>query len=222
VITAELEARKRLELDLHDGAQEQLVVAALTLRRAAAQASGTGAERLVVQALDQLQDGLAALRDLGRRIHPYVLSRYGLATALEGLAARAPVPIELRVTRERLQPALEAAVYSTVAEALANVARHAEATRATVAVWRAADAVVAEVVDDGVGGAVAAAGSGLRGLAASAEAFSGRLELDSPPGAGTRLRAVFPAGIVPPERARQAPCAHRLHAAVDLVAGGSS
>jgi signal transduction histidine kinase len=191
VSTAEIEARKRLELDLHDGAQEQLVLAALTLRRAA-HASETAAERLVAEALEQLQDGLAALRDLGRRIHPYALSRYGLATALEGVAARAPVPVELRVTRERLQPALEAAIYSTVAEALANVAQHAAATRATVAVWRAADAVVAEVVDDGVGGAVAADWSGLRRVAADAEAFSGRLELDSPTGAGTRLRAVIP------------------------------
>jgi signal transduction histidine kinase len=222
VHTAEIEARQRLELDLHDGPQEQLVLAALTLRRAAAHASGTAAERLLAEALEQLQDGLAALRDLGRRIHPYVLSRYGLATALEGLAARVPVPIELRVTRERLQPALEAAIYSTVAEALANVAQHAAATRATVAVWRAGDAVVAEVVDDGIGGAVATGWSGLRRLAAAAEAFSGRLELDSPPGAGTRLRAVFPARIDPPERSRQAPCAHRLHAVVDLAARGSS
>ena len=220
--TAEIEARQRLELDLHDGAQERLVLAALTLRRAAAHASGTAAERLVADALEQLQDGLAALRDLGRRIHPYVLSRYGLATALEGLAARAPVPIELRVTRERLQPALEAAIYSTVAEALANVAQHAAATRATVAVWRTGDAVVTEVVDDGVGGAEAADWSGLRRLADAAEAFSGRLELDSPPASGTRLRAVFPARIDSPERSRPAPSAHCLHAAVDLVARSSS
>jgi signal transduction histidine kinase len=223
VHTAEIEARRRLELDLHDGAQNHLVLAALTLRRAAAHASGTAAERLVAEALDQLQDGLAALRDLGRRIHPYVLSRYGLATALEGLAARTPVPVELRVTRERIQPALEAAIYSTVAEALANVAQHAQATRATVAVWRAGDAVVAEVVDDGVGGAAEACGSGLHGLAAAAEAFSGRLEVDSPPGAGTRLRAVFPAKVADArERSRPAPSAHRLHAAADLVARSSS
>jgi signal transduction histidine kinase len=222
VSTAETEARRRLELDLHDGAQKQLVLVALTLRQAAAHASGTAAERLVAEALEQLQDGLAALRDLGRRIHPYVLSRYGLATALEGLAVRAPVPVELRVARDRLQPALEAAIYSTVAEALENVAQHATATRATVAVWHAGDTVVAEVVDDGVGGAVAAGWSGLRRLAAAAEAFSGRLEVDSPPGAGTRLRAVFPARIDPPERSRPAPSAHCLHAAVDLVARGSS
>jgi signal transduction histidine kinase len=223
VHTAEIEARQRLELDLHDGAQERLVLAALTLRRAAGHASGTAAERLVAEALDQLQDGLAALRDLGRRIHPYALSRYGLATALEGLAVRAGVPVELRVTRERLQPALEAAIYSTVAEALANVAQHAQATRATVAVWRAGDAVLAEVVDDGLGGAVAADRSGLRRLADAAETLSGRLELDSPPGAGTRLRAAFPAKVVEsPERSRPAPSTHCLHAAVDLVARGSS
>jgi signal transduction histidine kinase len=222
VSTVEIEARQRLELDLHDGVQEQLVLVALTLRRAASVASGTAAERLVAEALEQLQDGLAAIRDLGRRIHPYVLSRYGLATALEGLAVRAPVPVELRVIRERLQPEVEAAIYLTVAEALANVAQHAAATRATVAVWRAGDAVVAEVVDDGVGGAVAADRSGLRRLADAAEAFSGRLELDSLPGSGTRLRTVFPAKTDRPEPSRPSLCIHRQRAAVDLVARGSS
>jgi signal transduction histidine kinase len=192
VSTAEIEARRRLELDLHDGAQERLVLAALTLRRAATQARGTAAERLVAEALERLQEGLAELRDLGRRIHPYVLSQYGLATAIEGLAARAPLPIELRVTRERLQPVVEAAIYFTVAEALANVAKHAAATRATVTVSRAGEAVVAEIADDGVGGAALADGSTLGGLADGVETLSGRLELDSPPGAGTCVRAVVP------------------------------
>lgn len=190
--TAEVEARRRLELDLHDGAQERLVLAALTLRRAAAHVRGTGAERLVAEAFEQLQEGLAELRDLARGIHPYALSRYGLATALEGLAAHAPLQVELRVTRERLQPMVEAAIYFTVAEALANVAKHAKAARATVTVSRAGETVVAEIADDGVGGAALADGSALHGLADRVEAISGRLELDSPLGAGTRVRAVVP------------------------------
>ena len=189
---AEVEARRRLELDLHDGAQEPLTLAALTLRRAVQQVSGTTAERLVAEASEQLQEGLAALRDLGRRIHPYVLSRYGLATALQGVAARAEVPVELRVSRDRLEPEVETAIYFTVSEALANVAEHARATQAMVAVWHAGGAVLAEVVDDGVGGAVLGRGSGLRGVADRLEALAGRLELDSPPGAGTRVRAAVP------------------------------
>jgi signal transduction histidine kinase len=192
VSTVEIEARRRLELDLHEGAQERLVLAALTLRRAAAGARGTAAARLVEEAREQLHEGLAELRDLGRRIHPYVLSQYGLATALEGLAARSPLPIELRVTRERLQPEVEAAIYVTVAEALANVVKHAAATRATVRVSRAGEAVVAEIVDDGGGGAAPTEGSGLRALADGLEAISGRLELDSPPGAGTTLTGEIP------------------------------
>jgi signal transduction histidine kinase len=192
VSTAEVEARRRLELDLHDGAQERLVLAALTLRRAAAEVRGTAGERLVAEAFEQLQEGLAKLRDLGRGIYPYVLSQYGLAMALEGLAAHAPLPIELRVTRERLQPVVEAAIYFTVAEALANVAKHANATRATVTVLPAGNAVMVEIADDGVGGAALASGSGLDGLVDRVEALAGQFELDSPPGAGTRVRAIVP------------------------------
>jgi signal transduction histidine kinase len=192
VSAAEVEARRRLELELHDGAQEPLALAALTLRRAVQQVSGTTAERLVAEASEQLEEGLAALRDLGRRIHPYALSPYGLATALQGVAARADLPVELRVAPDRLEPEVEAAVYFTVSEALANVAGHACATQARVTVWRVGDSVLAEVVDDGVGGAVLAGGSGLRGVAERLETLGGRLELDSPPGAGTRVRAVVP------------------------------
>jgi signal transduction histidine kinase len=187
---AEVEARRRLELDLHEGAQERLTLAALTLRRAAAQARGTAAERLVAEASQQLQEGLAALRDLAGAIHPYALSQYGLATALEGLAARAPLPIDLRVTRERLQPVVEAAIYYTIAETLANVAKHAEATRATVTVRRDGKAVVAEILDDGA--AALTDESELRRLADRIEALAGRLELDASPGAGARVRAVVP------------------------------
>jgi signal transduction histidine kinase len=192
VSVAELEARRQLERDLHDGPQERLVLAALTLRRAAAEARGTSAERLVAEALEELQEGLAELRDVGRQIHPYVLSQYGLATALEGLAARSPLPVELHITRERLQPVVEAAVYFTIAEALADLAEHAPGAPATVTVAREGEAVVAEIADDGVGGARLADGSRLRRLADGVEALSGRLEIDNTPGAGTCVRAVFP------------------------------
>ena len=148
VSTADVEARRRLELELHDGAQERLVLAALTLRRAARQVRGTAAEPLVAEAVEQLQEGLAELRDFARGLHPYALSRYGLPTALEGLSAQTALPVELRVTQERLQPDVEAAVYFTVAEALANVAEQAKATRATVTVSRAGEEVVAEVAGD--------------------------------------------------------------------------
>jgi signal transduction histidine kinase len=201
VSIAEIEARQQLELELHEGPQERLALAALTLRRAAAQARGTSAERLVAQALEELREGLVELRDLGRRIHPYVLSRYGLATALEGLAARSPLPIELRVTRERLQPVVEAAVYSTIGEALEDLAEHPSATRATVTVSRAREAVVAEIAAEGVGGARLADRSRLRRVADGVEALSGRLELDSPTGARTRVRAVFPTERPPVDRA---------------------
>jgi signal transduction histidine kinase len=110
----------------------------------------------VAEAFDQLQEGLAELRDFARRIHPYALSQYGLAPALEALAAHAPLPVELHVTRERLRPPVEAAIYFTAAEALANIGKHAGATRASVTVSPAGDAVVAEIVHDGVGASIRA------------------------------------------------------------------
>jgi len=167
-------------------------VASLTLRHAALQASGTLAEAPVAEAFEQLQEGLAELRDLARGIHPAVLSERGLATALEGLAARSPVPVELRVTRERVAPAVEAAIYFTVAEALTNVVRYAQATLATIDVEVREGSLVAEVVDDGVGGATTASGSGLRGLADRLDALGGTLSVESPPGGGTIIRARAP------------------------------
>lgn len=120
LVEAADQARRQLERDLHDGAQQRLVLATLILRRAATAARGTPAEPLVAEAFDQLQEGLAELRELARGIHPAVLSEHGLAAALEGLVARSPLPVELHVTRERVAPAVEAAIYFTVAEALTN------------------------------------------------------------------------------------------------------
>jgi signal transduction histidine kinase len=192
IVAAADEARRRLERDLHDGAQQRFVIAALTLERAAARVRGTPAEPLVAEALDQVRQGLAELRELAHGIHPAVLSERGLATALAGLVARAPLPTELRVSPERAAPTVEAAVYFTVAEALTNISKHAHATRASVTVDATDGMLVAEIVDDGVGGARPTAGSGLRGLADRMEAVGGTLSVESPPGGGTRVRAHAP------------------------------
>jgi signal transduction histidine kinase len=189
LVAAADEARRRLERDLHDGAQQHLVSAALTLKQAEARARGTAAEPLVADALEQLRRALTALRDLARGIHPSVLSERGLAAALQDLAARSPVPVELHVAGERVRPAVEAAIYFTVAEALTNVAKHAHATRVKVSVEVAGGELVAEIADDGIGGASLVSGSGLQGLADRLDAVDGTFAIDSPCGAGTRIRA---------------------------------
>jgi signal transduction histidine kinase len=193
LVTAADEARRRLARDLHDGAQQQLVSAVLTLKLAQARARGTPAERLVTDALEQLERALTELRDLARGIHPAALSMRGLAAALEGLAARSPVPVELRVARERAAPAAEAAIYFTVAEALTNIAKHAQASFARVRVDVEGGKLIAEVIDDGIGGAAATPTSGLGGLTDRLEALGGTLIVDSPAGDGTVIRARVPA-----------------------------
>jgi signal transduction histidine kinase len=194
-IAAADEARRQLERDLHDGAQQRFVLASLLLKRAAARARGTRAESLLAEALEQVQRGLAELRDLAHGIHPAVLTTGGLAAALEDLAARSPLPIELRVPRERVAPAVEAAIYFTIAEALTNVAKHAHASHVQVNVDIAGATVAAEIADDGVGGATAAAGSGLHGLGDRLDAIGGKLTIHSPRGAGTLVRAHAPRAL---------------------------
>jgi signal transduction histidine kinase len=191
IVEAADEARRRLELDLHDGAQERLVLAALTLRRAQARARGTPAEAFVAEALEQLQDGLAKLSELARGLHPAVLSDHGLAVALEGLVARSPVPVDMRVTPERVAPAAEAAIYFAVAEALTNVAKHARATRAKVSAATDDGFLTLEVRDDGVG-AADPDGHGLRGIADRVDALGGLFRIDSSAGDGTVLTARLP------------------------------
>jgi signal transduction histidine kinase len=140
----------------------------------------------------ELQVALAELRDLARGIHPAILTDFGLQTALEGLADRAPVPVALRVDlAERLPPSLEAAAYFIAAEALTNVAKYARASKASVSVSWEDEQLLVEIADDGVGGAEPAGGSGLRGLADRVEAIGGTLAVASPPGHGTRVRAHF-------------------------------
>jgi signal transduction histidine kinase len=189
------EARRRIERDLHDGAQQQLVALAITLRLARAKfdASPETARDLLEAAGRELDEALRELRELARGIHPAVLSERGLDSALRALAGRMPVPVELgAMPADPLPTPIEAAAYFVVAEAITNVARYAQASHATVQVSHDYGRVVVEVSDDGVGGAAASAGSGLHGLADRVAALDGELEIASPPGGGTRLRVRLP------------------------------
>jgi signal transduction histidine kinase len=191
LVAAADEARRRLERDLHDGAQQRFVLATVWLKRAATQARGTPAAPLVDEAYQHLQRGLAELRDLAHGIYPAVLNDQGLAPALAGLAARSTLPVDVRVTRRRVPRTVETAIYFTVAEALTNVAKHAQATRASVTIDIAESVITAEIADDGIGGATTA-GSGLRGLADRLDALGGTLTVHSPPGGGTCIHAHAP------------------------------
>jgi len=186
--------RRRLERDLHDGAQSRLVALALLLRSARKRAQGDPElATLLDQAQAELETSLAELRELARGIHPAVLTERGLEPALQALVSRAPLPVTLETQAgQRLPGPVESAAYFVVSEALANVAKYALASHATVAVRQVNGSVSVEVSDDGVGGADAANGSGLRGLADRVAALDGTLSLDSPAGRGTRLRARIP------------------------------
>ncbi len=186
--------RRRLERDLHDGAQQRLV--ALSLRLAAVEReldAHPSARRLVEEARNELDESLRELRELARGIHPALLTERGLGLALESLVLRASIPVELMIDLEARPPeAVELAAYYLVAESLTNVGKHAEASSARVEVTQEDGRLVVAVVDDGVGGASAEGGSGLRGLADRVEAFGGQLHVSSPRGDGTRLRAEIP------------------------------
>jgi signal transduction histidine kinase len=193
VETADSE-RRRLERNLHDGAQQRLVALSLTLGVARAQfASDPAASELLERTRAELAAALGELRELARGIHPAVLTDRGLRPALEALAHRAPLPVDVAaLPDERLPAGVEAAAYYLVAEALTNVAKYARASVASVRVIRENRHVLVEIVDDGIGGADSSRGSGLRGLVDRVEALDGRLELHSPPGSGTRIRAEIP------------------------------
>jgi signal transduction histidine kinase len=189
-------ARRRLERDLHDGAQSRLVALSLLLRSARNRARDDDElAELLDRAQAELRTSLSELRELARGIHPAVLSDRGLEPALQALVSRAPVPVSVTAeTDERLPEQVEHAAYFVVSEALTNVAKYAGATQASVRVERTNRHVTVEVADDGVGGADAARGSGLRGLSDRVAALDGTLSLDSPAGRGTRLRAEIPCG----------------------------
>ncbi len=187
--------RMRLERNLHDGAQQRLVSVALELSMVAAtlESDPEAARKVLTEAQEELARGLTELRELARGIHPVVLTERGLGPALDALLLRAPIPVDITELPEGRLPAhVEAAAYYVVAEAVTNVGKYAHASSATVSISRSNGAATVSVTDDGVGGADPAAGSGLRGLAARVEALNGHLDVDSPPGRGTRIRAEIP------------------------------
>jgi signal transduction histidine kinase len=195
IVTTADAARRAIERDLHDGAQQQLVALALSLRLARTRVGRDPVEagQLLDAASRDLQAALQSLRDLARGIHPAVLSDHGLGAALDALAQRFPFPVEIAAAPdERLPEAIEAAAYFVVAEAITNVARYARASHATVTVEREGDALNVAVADDGIGGADPGAGTGLRGLADRVAVLDGRLSVESPAGLGTTVRATIP------------------------------
>jgi len=187
--------RRRLERNLHDGAQQRLVTLALVLRLAESRVSDdpAAAQELLAQASDELALGLEELRELARGIHPAILTDRGLTPALEALATRAALPVEVNgLPPERLPEAIEAAAFYVVSESLTNVAKYASASRARVDLARDDGLFVVEVSDDGIGGADAGKGSGLRGLSDRVEALGGQLRVSSEHGRGTTVRAELP------------------------------
>jgi signal transduction histidine kinase len=194
IVEAADEARRRIERDLHDGAQQQLLALALELRVLRSSISDPEAGPLVDGLAVRLEAALRELRELARGIHPAILTRSGLDPAVTALAARSPVPVDVQSAIDgRMAPAVEAAAYFVVAEALTNVARYAEAAQARVELRGDGNGgLVVVVADDGVGGADPNAGSGLRGLQDRLAVIDGVLAIDSPPGGGTRLQATIP------------------------------
>jgi signal transduction histidine kinase len=186
--------RRRIERNLHDGAQSRLVALALNMRLGrAAVDDESPAAALIDASIDEVRQSLEELRELARGIHPPVLSQRGLEPALRVLAARAPLPVEfVGGLGDRLPKAVETAAYFVVSEALTNVAKYARAEHATVRIQREDGRLLLEISDDGVGGARPDAGSGLRGLADRVAALDGELDITSPAGEGTRLRVRLP------------------------------
>jgi signal transduction histidine kinase len=194
IVESSDEARRRIERDLHDGAQQRLVSLALNLAMLRSKMDGDPeSARELDAARSELDQALDELRELARGIHPSVLSDRGLEAAVDGPAQRAPLPVEVeRVAPARLPDRIESAAYFVIAEALTNVAKYARATHASVSLTCDDARVLLEVTDDGVGGADPAIGSGLRGLLDRVSALGGTLDVDSRPGAGTTVRAVIP------------------------------
>jgi signal transduction histidine kinase len=199
IVGAGDEERRRLERDLHDGAQQRLLSLGLALQlvRGELGPDTNGATALLTEAESELAAALDELRQLAHGIHPAVLTEHGLGPALRTLAERSPLPVEIeRVPDERLPAAIEAAAYFVVSEALANAVKHSHATSVSVVVASEGGSLVVEVDDDGIGGAATRPGSGLAGLEDRVHALDGRLTVSSQPGSGTRLRAELPYAAV--------------------------
>jgi signal transduction histidine kinase len=192
IVAAADAERRRIERDLHDGAQQRLLGLRLALQLARDRIGDAAAvEALLAEADAEVGGALEELRALARGIHPAVLTDEGLAPALGALARRAPVPVDVAVNGERFPPAVEATAYFVACESLANAVKHAGASRVAINVTRTNGRVAISVADDGVGGADLG-GAGLRGLRDRVEALDGRLNVTSPAGGGTRVTAAIP------------------------------
>ena len=196
VVEAQQNERRRLERDLHDGAQQRLVALALELGMLAEKSDTDPATQgRLKRARSEVSESLNELRDVARGLHPAVVSGHGLAVALESLATVTPLEVELKTDGlPRLPEQLEVAAYYVVSESLTNAAKHAQASRVSVELRVDEDTLVAEIIDDGIGGADSERGTGLRGLADRIEALDGRLRIWSAAGSGTRVRAEIPCG----------------------------
>ena len=195
ILLAADESRRRLQRELHDGAQQRLVHAVIALKLARdTVADGSAAADLVAEALTNLEAANRELRDVIHALLPRSLSYGGLGTGLESLVSGLDLPVEVRVEAPRLPAAVETTAYLVVAEALTNTVRHARATRAQLQVELASDGLVVEVRDDGLGGADPILGTGLTSLFDRVEAIGGSLDIVSPPGQGTTVRAELPVG----------------------------
>jgi signal transduction histidine kinase len=195
IVTAADQERQRIERDIHDGAQQRLVALGLQLRTAQRRmdkSSDPEVELLLNAAVDELKVAVEELRELAHGVHPAILTEDGLAAALESLISRTPFPVELKADEERLPGPVEATAYFLACEALANIVKHSAASRGKIRAQRQNGLLVVEVEDDGIGGANAANGSGLRGLADRVEALGGSLRVESPAGGGTRVVGEIP------------------------------
>ena len=196
LVRAEDDARRRLERDLHDGAQQRLLSIGLALQLARKEVcDGTQAAELLEESGSELEAAIGELRNLAQGIHPTVLTEQGLGPAVTALARRLAVPVEVNgITAGRLPAPVETTAYFLICEVLQNTVKHAQAGQARISVAQADGLVQVEVSDDGIGGADPTAGSGLRGLADRVEAVGGRLSVESPPSGGTTVRAELPCG----------------------------
>ncbi|MGW2787999.1 sensor histidine kinase, partial [Streptomyces populi] len=184
---------RRLERDLHDGAQQRLLGLGMALAALRSRLPSTDDREQVDRLEAELRTVIGELRELARGIRPAVLTDQGLAPALSGLARRAAVPVTLELRLgPRPAPVIEAAAYYVVSEALQNIVKHSPTARTRIQAIQREDLLIIEISDDGPGGARAAPGSGLQGLVDRVEAVGGRLSIKSPPGGGTHLRTELP------------------------------
>jgi signal transduction histidine kinase len=198
VVDAADAERRRIERDLHDGAQQRLVSLAMNLGIAKATLTDLPdeAREMIADAHEEAKAALAEIRHLVRGLHPAVLEDRGLDAALSGIAARMPIPVRLTVdVPQRPSPTVEAVAYFVVSEGLANISKHAHASQAEVSVERAGDVLQVIVTDDGVGGADPARGTGLAGLAKRAQSVDGTFDISSPPGGPTLIAVELPCAL---------------------------